>query len=86
MVAKWLWSEKPAAQWALDVKALEDQEVVAKTSETKMNGSRIALNAKIDLLHMLTVQGLGISKSRNRNNPANLAQLKNLNAGCLGKN
>ena len=88
IAATWTWQEKSIAdmQSALtavvgDKKAkppVIGQEELVSQSEQTMLAARGAWDTQLDTLHRWTVQGVGMARTRFRNDPAKLAQLASL--------
>ncbi len=90
VAGRWTWEEMTIDQMQAKLVAITGnstvtppvigQEQIASSSEQTMLAARGTWDAQLDELHRRTVQGVGMSKNRNRNNPANLAVLSALTA------
>lgn len=77
---QWVWQEKTVAAFELQHKGVTDQEELSGEAETAMLAARAAWDGQLDLLHRRTMQGVGMAKSRFRNQPLKLALVENLEA------
>jgi len=90
LAGSWTWQEKSIADMQSALTAIIGdrdakppvigQEEIESQAEQVMLAARGAWDAALDRLHRQTVQGLGMARTRFRNDPAKLAQLSGLSA------
>ena len=90
VAVKWTWQEQTIEQLQASLTAITGnnsisppvvgQEEVTSQAGQAMLAARGAWDEQLDTLHALTVQGVAMAKTRNRNHPANLAVLGALSA------
>jgi len=90
IAATWVWQEKTIVQMQAALVAIigdntavppvVGQEETAAAAKQVMLAARGNWDVPLDILHTRTVQGVGMSKNRHRDNPAKLAVLGGLSA------
>jgi hypothetical protein len=80
LVLKWEWDEKEAGQWALDVAAVDAQDVIVGEKLVGVLAARGDLDLHLGLLHEKTSQMLGMSLIKYRHQSNKLVLLENLHA------
>jgi hypothetical protein len=90
LASQWTWQEKTVAEMEAALVAfigdkdanppVAGQEEITSDAERAMLAARGAWDAQLDTLHRRTMQGVGMAKSRHRDDPAKLAVLAPLTA------
>jgi hypothetical protein len=80
LIAKWVWSEKPTAQWKIDVAAVDAREREVGKKEAAVLAARGDLDVQLIELHDRDVQMLGMARIAYRRQPSKLVLLQNLSA------
>ncbi len=90
VAVKWTWQEQTIEELQASLTAITGnssatppivgQEEITSQSGQAMLTARGVWDEQLDTLHALTVQGVAMAKTRNRNHPANLAVLGGLSA------
>src|ERR1043165_7692639 len=85
MAGTWVWDEKTVAQWNTEIAAVIAQKEASEDAAADMKTARGSMDGGIDDLHTKTMQGLGIAKTKYRNDPAKLSVIQSLTASASSR-
>ena len=80
VASQWVWQEKTIAQMETQHQGITAQENLVGDANGPMLTARAEWDAALDTLHVRTMQGVAMAKTRFRNNPVKLALVENLEA------